>query len=215
MTNYKTWAEAGAAVKAKNPGLTRSDGEVGRWYEQKYRGTDKAISVDQPLTMVTETDDPSSIGGGITSAVTTIADAIPDIPSPFDAAGLIPSPFDVAESIPSPFEDVIYPAQDMMEAGSAGVASGISLGGTKKLTEFVGGGALRRQQQLQQEHPYTYGGGEILGELIGPLRAAEKAMGSAAATSALKKYTTSRIPGGQYLGESERLRQALNLAADG
>jgi hypothetical protein len=215
MTNYETWAEAGAAIKAKNPGLTRSDGEVGRWYEQKYRGTDKAISVDQPLTMVTETDDPSSIGGGITSAVTTIADAIPDIPSPFDAAGLIPSPFDVAESIPSPFEDVIYPAQDMMEAGSAGVASGISLGGTKKLTEFVGGGALRRQQQLQQEHPYTYGGGEILGELIGPLRAAEKAMGSAAATSALKKYTTSRIPGGQYLGESKRLRQALNLGAQG
>jgi hypothetical protein len=224
MKAYETYEALGQTVKASNPNLTKSDEAVGRWYADRHPSKvsvlrppeDEMVSNREtlrpapPLGIASGREEtlrpaPSQGQHPLNAGVDFINEMMPNIPSPLDVAGMIPSPLDIGNMLPSPIDAAVsmFGPGSVMDAAGQGVASGISFGGTQRLNQLLG------NRDMQQERPYSFGAGQMLGETLGPYLAAGKIMGSAIAEQVSAKY----LPkfGRKYLNESPRVRQALNI----
>lgn len=182
---YNTYAELGADVKMNNPNVTLDDEIVGKKYASRHK-----ILVSTPGTG--EIHPLNAVVNGLRDMLDAEKGPLRALAAPFQAA-----------------ESVAGVVSEFGKDAGAGVASGLSLGGTDRLRQFLGTGTTDGVPipSPEQRSPLAFGGGQMIGEVMGPYRVAHKVLG----IPAVGKFA-SKLPGAGKVGP--RLGMALGMGTE-
>ena len=140
MDRYSSYSELGQKVKAKNPGLTKSDEDVGRWYAEKHSDE---VEVE-PAHWLNRTMDAAAA------------------PSRWINEN-VPSPVDVAGGAAGLLSGGASYLGDALRDASLGVGKGMTFGGISELHK-------RLDPTWQEPDTFAHAVGEVIGETLGPYK---------------------------------------------
>tara|TARA_R110000803_G_scaffold122539_1_gene190538 strand:+ start:1808 stop:4207 length:2400 start_codon:yes stop_codon:yes gene_type:complete len=194
MDNYPDFKTLGAEVKRDNaddPDLPNmSDEEMGVWYAENFPDEVMVDAIDQGSGIVKE--GPKTFGGAISDTMQEVGDFTRD---------LIPSPMDVVEG---GFDMVGLPSVGDMAQGIGDAGTNLVAGALSGASGGVVKNAGQRLMGPQYGGGMAFGAGEIVGEVLGPMKLINKVLGPLKATSLMGKAgrtaaESSMIEGGKGL----------------
>ena len=168
---YSNYEELGRKVKSENPSLTFSDREAGLKFAKKF----------PHMVSVKETDDKTA-----TRDVT-------DEPSWSDSfMGIDQSIQDFTNQIPGMGSLSPFLNDSGITGAIQGLASGATLGATNEIAKRLGGNV--------QDQGLAFAGGELAGEVLGPFKMINKALGPVKGAGMMAKAGRTALEGGLIEG---------------